>query len=96
MTRILELDRLEEFEEYREMFEYDEGAFPLYNNVLYTIKNREEEFTISEMLGDAINFNKHVLDYLTGKKEIPTKLPETHSYGDDNEAIYYSTIAMKA
>jgi hypothetical protein len=94
MTRLLELNELEEFEEYIE--ENQLGAFSQYNKTLHAIKNRKDGIFISQILNEAINFNKHVLYYLTGKKEIPLQFPETYSYGDVNEAIYYSTIATKA
>ncbi|MDR3292227.1 MAG: hypothetical protein LBT10_08800 [Methanobrevibacter sp.] len=95
MTRLLELDRLKEFKEYN--LEYDDyGSFTLYNNVLLAIKNKKNDAKIKSLLKKAIEFNEHVITYLTNKKPIPQTLPEVYSYGGLDEAEYYVIIAIKA
>ncbi|MDR2624279.1 MAG: hypothetical protein LBC39_06915 [Methanobrevibacter sp.] len=95
MTRLLELNRIKEFEKYS--LEYDDfGAFTLYNNALFAIKNKENDRKIKSLLKKAVEFNEHIIPYLTNKKPIPKNLPEMYSYGDLNEADYYATIAIKA
>ncbi len=33
--------------------------------------------------------NRHVAEFFTGKKKLPTKLPEIYSPGDRDEAVLY-------
>jgi hypothetical protein len=46
-------------------------------------------------LSAAIAQNKHVPQYLTGKKKLPKTLPDYYSWGDNNEAVVYATRGKK-
>jgi len=41
-------------------------------------------------LKEAVETNRHVVDYLLGKKKLPSKLPGYYGFGDENEAVYYA------
>ncbi|MDR3291824.1 MAG: hypothetical protein LBT10_06725 [Methanobrevibacter sp.] len=96
MTRFLELNRLKEFEKYRIEYDGGYGSFVLYNNALFSIKNKENDAKIKSLLKKAIEFNDYIIPYLTNEKPIPQVLPEFYSDGNLNEAEYYVIISIKA
>ena len=44
----------------------------------------------------AVAQNKHVPQYLTGKKKLPKTLPDYYAWGDNSEAIAYAVYGMKS
>ncbi len=40
-------------------------------------------------LEEAVEANKHVPAYLTGKKKLPRSLPASYGFGDVNEAVLF-------
>ncbi len=47
-------------------------------------------------LSEAYNSNKYVSNYLTKKEFLPFTLPNSYSWGNENEAITYAHGAIKA
>lgn len=71
--------------------QYKEGTvYGLYNKLLLEI--HESRFTENavKLFKNAKKQNKHVADYLTGKKRLPQNVPDYYGFGDENEAIVYA------
>jgi len=96
-TRLLELNRLDELEEYLEMYEGEyHSAFQMYSILLAAIKRNDDENIIIDLYKNALNANEHVPDYLTGKNKMPLIEPMYYSPGDRSEAVYYVLFAHDA
>jgi len=100
--RLLELNRLDEFDEYTEMFVEDEedemehSPFLYYNLLLSAIKRKTDEKTIKKLYNKAYETNRYVPDFLTGKIKLPKKAPLYYTVGDESEAIFYVFTAYNA
>ena len=95
-TRLLELNKLDETEEYFEMFEEEYCAFMYYSKLLFAIKNNEDKTVIKSIFKEAIGANKHVPSYLLGKRSLPKKPIVFFPDGTVEEAMYYSKMAYNA
>jgi SEC-C motif len=70
---------------------YDEGAaHGLFNQLLLELSKNGITPRATKLLKDAKKENKHVINFLTGKKRLPKKLPDYYGMGDENEAIIYA------
>ncbi|KZX17666.1 hypothetical protein MBCUT_01440 [Methanobrevibacter cuticularis] len=93
---LFELDRLKEVEDLLNFFDEEYSANWAFSELLLSIKNKKEKKSIEQLYKEAIELNKYVIPFLTGKKKIPNYLPEFYSFGDESEAIMYVDLAFKA
>jgi tetratricopeptide (TPR) repeat protein len=71
-------------------YENDWSAVWLYTRALLTFRKSGKSKEANQILNDAIGQNSFVPDYLTGKKRIPAKIPNTIGWGDESEAVSYA------
>lgn len=70
---------------------YPEGsAQGTYNELLIELLENGFTAKAAKLKKTAVEANKYVIGYLTGKTKIPKRIPETYSWGDKNEAIIYA------
>ena len=96
ISQYLELNRLKEAEDLLNLFDEEYSATWAFSELLLSIKNKEEKEIIEMLYGRAIEMNKHVIPFLTGKKKFPKEFPGFYSVGDENEAVIYVDLALKA
>ena len=68
----------------------EHSAAWLYTKALVAFVEQGDSLEANQYLRLASNYNRHVIPYLTGQKNLPKRLPEFLGYGDKNEAIYYA------
>ncbi|MBP2242010.1 uncharacterized protein YecA (UPF0149 family) [Cytobacillus eiseniae] len=67
----------------------EDDAQGAYNQVLIETLLNGVTPKADKLLQKAKKANKHVIDYLTGKKRLPATIPAYYSFGDKNEAAEY-------
>ena len=88
----IELGKHDRFEKLQKEYNQDSTAFHYFNGALYTfIKNGDNSASRTE-LAKAREQNKHVLQLMLSKKELPI-LADHYGIGDKNEALFYCTVA---
>jgi tetratricopeptide (TPR) repeat protein len=89
MPWLLEMGRLKEAEQLCEQYKDAPGATCAYSRALldFTVEGDSEK--ARKALEEAIESNRHVPAYLTGKKRAPRKMPPHTGFGDRNEAVAY-------
>lgn len=71
--------------------QYDEGlAEGAFNRALLEILEHGFSTKAVKRMKEAKKENKHVIQYLSGKKRLPSELPDYYGFGDENEAIVYA------
>jgi len=88
----LELGKLEKFEALHEQYNDDATAFHCFNYALYQFIKTGDSAESRHALTAARETNKHVLQLLITKKDLPD-LPDHYGFGDKNEAVNYCTSA---
>ena len=96
ISQLLELNRLKEAEDLLNLFDEEYSASWAFSELLLAIKNKEDKKIIEELYEEAIELNEYVVLFLTGKKKFPSHFPEYYSMGDENEAVIYVDLALKA
>ncbi len=87
---LLELDRVEEARALIAQYEDEYSSTWLYTQALLAFKQEGDSPASTSALKDALKQNPHVPAYLSGKKRIPNRLPDTISPGNETEAIDYA------
>jgi tetratricopeptide (TPR) repeat protein len=95
INRFLESNMLKEAEDLLNFYDEEYSSIWVFSRLLLSIKNEKEKKTINKLYKEAIDLNKYVVPFLTGKKKIPTSPPGFYSTGDENEAIIYADLAFK-
>jgi tetratricopeptide (TPR) repeat protein len=72
------------FRQYKE----DWSAAFLWSRVLLDLR-QGDQVAAKVDLKTAIQCNRHVADFFTGKKKLPAELPEEYSFGSADEAVLY-------
>lgn len=96
MSRLLELDRLDEAQELFDFYDEEYSADWLFSKLLLSIKSNQNKDIIEELYEEAVEENEFIIPFLVGKKKIPKVLPSFYSPGDENEAIIYVDLAQRA
>lgn len=94
MSRLLELDRLDEAQELFDFYDEEYSADWLFSKLLFSIKSNQDKSIIEELYEEAVEENEFIVPFLVGKKKIPKSLPSFYSPGDENEAIIYVDLAQ--
>ncbi len=85
----LGLKREDEVEKLLASYDDEWSTVWLYTRALLTYRSAGPSTKANRKLKDALKENPHVPDYLTGKKRIPNRLPETLEWGGESEAVDY-------
>ncbi|MBX2895523.1 MAG: hypothetical protein KF763_08770 [Cyclobacteriaceae bacterium] len=88
----LELGKIDWFEKLNKEYEEDATAFHHYNAALCEFIKFGDNAVSRNALAKAREVNKHVLQLMLTKKELPD-LPDHYGFGDKNEATYYCVLA---
>ncbi len=88
----LELGKYERFEKLHQDYIDDIGAFHRFNFALFCFITKGDSDESLRALVKAREINKHVVNFMLSKKEMPL-LPDHYGVGDKNEAIFYCTFA---
>lgn len=72
--------------------EYEDDAMAewLYTRALLAFRAEGASQAATQALRAALQQNRHVPAYLTGRKRIPNRLPDYMGWGDDKEAVHYA------
>ena len=91
MDLFLGLKREDEVEKLLASYDNDWSTVWLYTRALLTYRSAGPSAKANRKLKDALKENLHVSDYLTGKKRIPSRLPEMLEWGGESEAVDYAS-----
>ncbi|HEY2421547.1 MAG TPA: SEC-C metal-binding domain-containing protein [Neobacillus sp.] len=71
--------------------QYNEGTtHSVYNKLLLELHENGFSMKATKWLKDAKKKNKHVLAFVSAKKQLPKQVPDYYGFGDENEAIIYA------
>lgn len=88
----LELGKIDSFEKLCQEYGEDPTAFHHFNNALCEFIKFGDAVISRTALAKAREINKHVLQLMLTKKELP-QVPDHYSLGDKNEAVFYCVLA---
>ncbi len=88
-TLLLSKRDISDYELFIKNYEGEDSAIWHYNNALYHFKKMGLSTKSDNELLKAYKFNKHVVEYMLGLKEMPLEMPRFIGRGDKNEAISY-------
>ena len=88
-TILLSKKDLSDYESFIKKFDGEDSAVWHYNNALYHFKKMGKSAKSNNKLEKAYKFNKHVMDFMLGLKELPEEMPQFIGRGDENEAAAY-------
>jgi hypothetical protein len=88
-TMLLKNKRFDDYIKLRELFPEENSTFWLFNHALYTFVTKGESKETNKALDIAVESNKHVLYYMTGKKKFKNESLDYYSPGDESEATIY-------
>ena len=87
---LLLTNRYDDLAELLHRYEDEASAVWLYTRALLNFHNEGKSAKADKALKAALKQNRHVPEYLTGKKRIPNRLPAYMGLGDDDEAVHYA------
>jgi tetratricopeptide (TPR) repeat protein len=90
LTLLLELDQVDEAGTLLKEFEGDWSADWAYSEALLAFRKYGSSRQAQAALKRALKVNRHVPDYLTGKKRVPLDYPPYVTMGGEDEAIQYA------
>lgn len=94
ITNLLKLNLLEKVENLMDFYDEEYSTTWNFSKLLLAIKNNEDENTIKELYGEAINSNNYVVPFLLGDEKISDDEPSFYSEGSEEEAISYLDFAL--
>jgi len=95
---LAELGMYDELEKFINKGDYkdDCAAEWLYPSALLAFVKEGDSKGAEKKLKYAMDYNKYVPEYITGKKPIPRYLPDTITMGGENEAFCYAATSINA
>jgi tetratricopeptide (TPR) repeat protein len=89
ISLLLQLKRDDEAQELLD--QYDGGmATWLYSRALVAFRKGGAYEDVNRLLKEAVEENRHVPDYLTGRKRLPNRMPNYITFGGEDEAVAYA------
>lgn len=73
----------------------DATAFFVWTRVLVEFRRGNLD-AAGKALRAAVKHNPHVLGFLTGRKKLPRRQPDSYGFGDENEAAIYMSLFAQA
>ncbi len=74
----------------------DYSADHLYTNALWLYRREGAGAKANKALKEALRENRHVPDYLLGRRKPPREMPELVAFGQESEAVSYVGAAVEA
>ncbi|GAA5817972.1 MAG: conserved hypothetical protein [Methanobrevibacter sp. CfCl-M3] len=96
LPRLLELNKIDEFDEYNEKYKTYPNSGIKYDRLFRGIKLNLKDKDVLQLFRVAKGSNPGILEYLLGKKDIPAVLPDDFSIGKEDEAVYYVSLAYNS
>jgi hypothetical protein len=90
---LVALERYEELDELFAAYEDDAAAAFAYTKALAAFRREGNSSESRALLAEARELNPHVPAYLSGRKRLPTRLPDYVGFGDASEAVDYAVGA---
>ncbi|KAF0144821.1 MAG: hypothetical protein FD156_1392 [Nitrospirae bacterium] len=90
MPRLIELGLDEKAEELFAQYSNDGSAFWMYSRALLDFRKQGDSPEAGRSLKAALKVNKHVPDYLLGRRRMPRGLPPHYGFGNTDEAVIYA------
>lgn len=86
------LFKMGDFEALRKLLSryHEASAAWLFTQALLVFKEKGDSPEANKELMRAVDYNRYVVPYLTGKKKLPRQLPDFVGFGDRREAVYYA------
>lgn len=88
-TCYLEADRREDLQLLLDQYGDSATAMWAYTRVLLEFRRSSDSAATRKQLASALETNRHVPDYLLGRRRMPRHLPQYVGFGDENEAVVY-------
>ncbi len=88
---LLEMDRDADLAKLLRQYKDDASAAWRFTQALLEFRKAGASAKANRLIQAALEFNPHVLPYLSGKKRIPKRLPDYLGFGDENEASTYAS-----
>jgi len=67
----------------------------LYSWALWAFRQEGDSAQARRRLRNALKQNRHVPDFLLGRKRLPRQLPDLIGFGDEREAVAYAAFALE-
>lgn len=90
MPRLIELGLDEKAAGLFAQYTDDGSAFWMYSIALLNFRKHGDSPAAAGSLKAALKANRHVPDYLLGRRRMPRGLPPHYSYGGEDEAVIYA------
>ena len=90
MPCLIKLERDQDAEKLFKQYKGDCMAVWMYSRALLDFRKHGDSSVSGKSLKKALEENRHVPDYLLGRKKIPRYLPDHYGFGDENEAVLYA------
>jgi len=90
MPCLIGLGRDKDAEKLFKRYRGDCMAVWMYSRALLDFRKHGDSAISARSLKKALEENRHVPDYLFGRKKLPRDLPDRYGLGDENEAILYA------
>jgi tetratricopeptide (TPR) repeat protein len=94
--RLLVLGRDQDLERLFEAYPNDGSAFLTYSRALWSFRKDGDSAQSRKLLTKALTSNRHVPDYLLGRKPLPKTELEYYEPGKDSEAVHYAETGVEA
>lgn len=94
--RLLVLGRDQELERLFKAYRNDGSAFLTYSRALWSFRKDGDSAQSRKLLTKALASNRHVPDYLLGRKPLPKTELEYYEPGKDSEAVHYVETGVEA
>ena len=90
MPCLIELGRDKDAEKLFKQYKGDGMAVWIYSRALLDFRKHGDSAISDRSLKKALEENRHVPDYLLGRKKMPRYIPDYYGFGDENEAVLYA------
>ena len=90
MPCLIDLGRDKDAEKLFKHYRGDCMAVWMYSRVLLDFRKHGDSAISARSLKKALEENRHVPDYLLGRKKMPRDIPDHYGFGDENEAVLYA------
>ena len=87
---LLAMNREADLAKLLRQYKDDGSAVWRFTQALLEFRKAGASTKANRLIQAALEFNPHVLPYLSGKKRIPKRLPDYIGFGDENEASVYA------
>jgi len=90
MPRLVELGRDKDAEKLFKRYKGDGMAVWMFSRALLDFRKHGDSAISDRSLKKALEENRHVPDYLFGRKKMPRYMPDHYGFGDESEAVLYA------